>query len=88
VLVFVCLGCGGCWVVGGWFVVLCVLRVGCWLLFFPLFERLDAWSEVGRIVPAGDRWLHTAFRARATTDPRVGRLVKSHCFEPIDSRNS
>jgi hypothetical protein len=33
-------------------------------------------------------WLHTANRARATTDPRVGRLVKSHCFEPTDSRNS
>jgi hypothetical protein len=30
----------------------------------------------------------TANRARATTDPRVGRLVKSHWFEPIDSRNS
>jgi hypothetical protein len=25
---------------------------------------------------------------RATTDPRVGRLVKSHCFEPTDSLNS
>jgi hypothetical protein len=52
-----------------------------------MIDRQEARSDVARIDPAADRWLHTANRARATTDPRVGRLVKSHCFEPIDSRN-
>jgi hypothetical protein len=53
-----------------------------------MIDRQEARSDVARIDPAADRWLHTANGARATTDPRVGRLVKSHCFEPIDSRNS
>jgi hypothetical protein len=53
-----------------------------------MIDRQEARSDVARIDPAADRWLHTANRARATTDPRVGRLVKAHCFEPIDSRNS
>jgi hypothetical protein len=46
-----------------------------------MIDRQEARSDVARIDPAADRWLHTANRARATTDPRVGRLVKSHCFD-------
>jgi hypothetical protein len=42
-----------------------------------MIDRQEARSDVARIDPAADRWLHTANRARATTDPRVGRLVKS-----------
>ncbi|KAH0815130.1 hypothetical protein GEV33_007661 [Tenebrio molitor] len=40
-----------------------------------MIDRQEARSDVARIDPAADRWLHTANRARATTDPRVGRLV-------------
>jgi hypothetical protein len=39
-----------------------------------MIDRQEARSDVARIDPAADRWLHTANRARATTDPRVGRL--------------
>jgi hypothetical protein len=42
-----------------------------------MIDRQEARSDVARIDPAADRWLHTANRARATTDPRVGRLVKA-----------
>jgi hypothetical protein len=41
-----------------------------------MIDRQEARSDVAMIDPAADRWLHTANRARATTDPRVGRLVK------------
>jgi hypothetical protein len=55
---------------------------GCIILnhsdFWLYRDRQEARSDVARIDPAADRWLHTANRARATTDPRVGRLVKSH----------
>jgi hypothetical protein len=36
-----------------------------------MIDRQEARSDVARIDPAADRWLHTANRARATTDPRV-----------------
>jgi hypothetical protein len=35
-----------------------------------MIDRQEARSDVARIDPAADRWLHTANRARATTDPR------------------
>jgi hypothetical protein len=34
-----------------------------------MIDRQEARSDVARIDPAADRWLHTANRARATTDP-------------------
>jgi hypothetical protein len=37
-----------------------------------MIDRQEARSDVARIDPAADRWLHTANRARATTDPRDG----------------
>jgi len=54
----------------------------------PMIDRQQAWSDMARIDPTADRWPHTANRARATIDANADRLVKSHCFEPIDSRNS
>jgi hypothetical protein len=33
-----------------------------------MIDRQEARSDVARIDPAADRWLHTANRARATTD--------------------
>jgi hypothetical protein len=38
-----------------------------------MIDRQEARADVARIDPAADRWLHTANRARATTDPRVGK---------------
>lgn len=57
-------------------------------LMIPMIDRQQAWSDMARIDPTADRWPHTANRARATIDANADRLVKSHCFEPIDSRNS
>jgi hypothetical protein len=43
-----------------------------------MIDRQEARSDVARFDPAADRWLHTANRARATTDPR--RNVYSNGF--------
>jgi hypothetical protein len=36
-----------------------------------MIDRQEARSDVARIDPAAERWLHTANRARATTDLKL-----------------
>jgi hypothetical protein len=42
-----------------------------------MIDRQEARSDVARIDPAADRWIHKAKRARATTDPLVVRLART-----------
>jgi hypothetical protein len=53
-----------------------------------MIDRQEARSDVARIDPAADRWLHTANRARATTDPRAEFWQKMKLKQVFATKNT